>query len=540
MKHRILFTVMALAVAWPAAAADWAMIVKDRTRRIEIDRDSVLQSDPGTKVAWGRIVLSADDAEEAGYATVKALNRYDCKRRSFSTIKRVYLDAASHVIREERVAEERVIEVNPRSVDEGLWREVCQPAAAMDVAALAEAAGKAAARTQAKDAPTVRHADQTTAAAEQAATTRVADSHEAAPHTPAPVAPQAPAAKSAQTTALPADKVEVQTLGKGQSLLPPIPRLGPPGQPAPAVAETRPDAVPETPAPALKVVKEAPPEPKVVAAPVARPVPPVVHAAPPPPVRKAVRAPRPKPAVVKVAMLEEKHEPSTVEVHKSIHWDYDGTQGPARWGQLNPAWKTCDSGKRQSPIDIRDGIRVDLEPIKFDYVPTYIRILNNGHTVQVSVGPGNTMSVMGRTFDLVQFHFHRPSEERINGRGFDMVAHLVHKDLDGRLAVVAVLIERGEAHSLVQTLWNNLPLEKHHDYAPGVSINVAELLPQAPEYYTYMGSLTTPPCSEDVLWMVMKEPVKLSAEQIAIFQRLYPMNARPVQPANDRLIKASR
>ena len=172
MKHRILFTVMALAVAWPAAAADWAMIVKDRTRRIEIDRDSVLQSDPGTKVAWGRIVLSADDAEEAGYATVKALNRYDCKRRSFSTIKRVYLDAASHVIREERVAEERVIEVNPRSVDEGLWREVCQPAAAMDVAALAEAAGNAAARTQAKDAPTVRHADQTTAAAEQAATTR--------------------------------------------------------------------------------------------------------------------------------------------------------------------------------------------------------------------------------------------------------------------------------------------------------------------------------------------------------------------------------
>ncbi|MEZ5629041.1 MAG: carbonic anhydrase family protein [Rhodocyclaceae bacterium] len=528
MKHRILFTVMALAVAWPAAAADWAMIVKDRTRRIEIDRDSVLQSDPGTKVAWGRIVLSADDAEEAGYATVKALNRYDCKRRSFSTIKRVYLDAASHVIREERVAEERVIEVNPRSVDEGLWREVCQPAAAMDVAALAEAASKAAAQTKPKDAPAVRHADQTTAAAEQPATTRVADAQVAKPM------PEQ-TAKAPQTTALPADQVEVQTLGKGQSLLPPIPRLGPPGQPAPTTAEAAP-----APAPEVKVAKEAPPAPKVVTAPVARPAPPVVRAAPPPPVRKVARAPRPKPAALKVAMLEEKHEPSTVEVHKSLHWDYDGAEGPARWGQLNPAWKNCDSGKRQSPIDIRDGIRVDLEPIKFDYVPTYFRILNNGHTVQVSVGPGNTMSVMGRTFDLVQFHFHRPSEERINGRGFDMVAHLVHKDLDGRLAVVAVLIERGEAHSLVQTLWNNLPLEKHHDYAPAVSINAAELLPQAPEYYTYMGSLTTPPCSEDVLWMVMKEPIKLSAEQIAIFQRLYPMNARPVQPANDRLIKASR
>ena len=98
----------------------------------------------------------------------------------------------------------------------------------------------------------------------------------------------------------------------------------------------------------------------------------------------------------------------------------------------------------------------------------------------------------------------------------------------------------GEAHPLVQTLWNNLPLEKHHDYAPGVSIDPSRLLPESPEYYTYMGSLTTPPCSEDVLWMVMKQPVQLSAEQIGIFARLYPMNARPVQAANERLIKASR
>ena len=543
MKHRILFTVMALAVALPAAAADWAMIVKDKTRRIEIDRHSVLQSDPGTKVAWGRIVLSAQDADEAGYSTVKALNRYDCKRRSFSTIKRVYLDAASHVIREERVTEERVIEVNPRSVDEGLWREVCKPPAAMDVASLAEAASKAAAAQKempektALDTASVRHADQTRAADKQPTATQVADSHAAAPHAAAPaVEHAAPTAKAPHTTALPADKVEVQTLGKGQSLLPPIPSFGP-KTPAAPVAESH-EAAP-TPAATEYAAAPTPKPAPVVAAPVVTHAPPVVHAAPKP-ARKVVRAPRHRPAAIKIAMMEETHEPTTVDVHKSIHWDYEGAGGPARWGQINPAWKTCDAGKRQSPIDIRDGIRVDLEPIKFDYVPTYFRILNNGHTVQISVGPGNTMSVMGRTFDLVQFHFHRPSEERINGRGFDMVAHLVHKDLDGRLAVVAVLIERGESHSLVQTLWNNLPLEKNHDYAPAVSINAAELLPQAPEYYTYMGSLTTPPCSEDVLWMVMKQPIKLSSEQIAIFQRLYPMNARPVQAANDRLIKASR
>jgi carbonic anhydrase len=141
----------------------------------------------------------------------------------------------------------------------------------------------------------------------------------------------------------------------------------------------------------------------------------------------------------------------------------------------------------------------------------------------------------------VQFHFHRPSEERINGKGFEMVAHLVHKDLDGRLAVVAVLLERGQMHPLVQTLWNNLPLEKNVDYSPeGVAIDLNELLPKDRNYYTYMGSLTTPPCSEGVMWMVMKQPQQLSSEQIAIFARMYPMNARPIQSVRGRMIKESR
>ncbi|RTL27739.1 MAG: carbonic anhydrase family protein, partial [Rhodocyclaceae bacterium] len=206
-----------------------------------------------------------------------------------------------------------------------------------------------------------------------------------------------------------------------------------------------------------------------------------------------------------------------------------------------PEWQLCGSGERQSPIDIREGIKVDLEPIQFDYHPSNFRIVDNGHTIQVNLGQGNTMSVMGRVYDLVQFHFHRPSEERVNGRGFDMVVHLVHKDLDGRLAVVAVLLERGKANALIQTLWNNLPLEKDADYSPdGVSIDLNQFLPENRSYYTYMGSLTTPPCSEGVLWMVMKQPQPIAAEQIAIFSRLYPMNARPIQSVRSRLIKESR
>ena len=223
----------------------------------------------------------------------------------------------------------------------------------------------------------------------------------------------------------------------------------------------------------------------------------------------------------------------------AAHWDYAGPGGPETWGQMKPEFVKCASGTRQSPIDIRDGIRVELDPVRFDYKASAFRVIDNGHTVQVNVGAGNSIEVMGRRYELVQFHFHRPSEERVNGKQFDMVAHLVHKDIDGRLAVVAVLLDRGGAQPIVQSVWNNLPLEKGDEVAARGTLNPGELLPAERSYYTYMGSLTTPPCSEGVLWMVLKTPMPISAEQIGIFARLYPMNARPIQSAAGRLIKES-
>jgi len=221
------------------------------------------------------------------------------------------------------------------------------------------------------------------------------------------------------------------------------------------------------------------------------------------------------------------------------HWDYEGHAGPEAWGQLRPEYSKCANGQRQSPIDIRGGIAVDLEPIRFDYRPSAFSVIDNGHTVQVNVEPGNAITITGRRYELVQFHFHRPSEERVNGRQYDMVAHLVHKDAEGRLAVVAVLLDRGSAQAIVQSVWNNLPLEKGDEVRAGTRIDLAQLLPEDKRYYTYMGSLTTPPCSEGVLWMVMKQPVPIAPEQVAIFARLYPMNARPIQQADGRLIKES-
>ena len=223
-----------------------------------------------------------------------------------------------------------------------------------------------------------------------------------------------------------------------------------------------------------------------------------------------------------------------------VDWAYAGEAGPALWGGLRPEFSTCAVGQRQSPIDIRGGIEVDLEPVQFDYRASGFNVIDNGHTVQVNLGGGNSIQVGTRRYELVQFHFHRPAEERINGRPFDMDVHLVHKDPEGRLAVVAVLLERGAAQPVVQTVWNNLPLEKGEEQPASVVLDLNHLLPADRGYYTYMGSLTTPPCSEGVLWLVMRQPVPVSQRQVDIFARLYPMNARPVQSASGRLIKQSQ
>jgi carbonic anhydrase len=222
------------------------------------------------------------------------------------------------------------------------------------------------------------------------------------------------------------------------------------------------------------------------------------------------------------------------------HWDYQGGAGPEAWGGLKPEFSLCKTGQRQSPIDIRGGLAVDLEPVSFDYQASKFAVLDNGHTVQVELAKGNRIEVGGRRFELHQFHFHRPSEERIDGRQFEMSLHLVHKDEQGRLAVVALLFDRGPAHPVLQQVWNNLPLERGEANPARTPLELSALLPADRRYYTYMGSLTTPPCSEGVQWIVMRHPVTLAPEQIEIFARLYPMNARPLQSASGRRILQSQ
>lgn len=229
------------------------------------------------------------------------------------------------------------------------------------------------------------------------------------------------------------------------------------------------------------------------------------------------------------------------EHHPEHAWDYGEALGPSHWGDLKPEFATCKTGHQQSPIDIRNPQKAQLPPIHFDYKPSPLHIIDNGHTIMVNYAPGSSISIGEKKYVLKQFHFHRPSEEQINGKPFAMVMHLVHANQEGKLAVVAVLLQQGGDNSLVGELWKHLPGEKDkEERLDNVQIDVSRILPADRGYYTFPGSLTTPPCSEDVTWLVLKNPITVSAEEIERFSHLYPDNARPTQPLYDRTVLESQ
>lgn len=218
------------------------------------------------------------------------------------------------------------------------------------------------------------------------------------------------------------------------------------------------------------------------------------------------------------------------------HWGYAGHGGPAHWAELDTGFQTCKLGQHQSPINIETRkvkAAEAAQPIGFAYTAGPAEVVNNGHTVQVNLAAGGSATFGGSAYKLVQFHFHTPSEERIDGKAYPLVAHLVHKNEQGQLAVVAVLFKTGRANAALKPVFAQLPA------AEGSSLKLeafdpAALLPVERGHYAFTGSLTTPPCSEEVRWQVLKTPVQISAAQLVAFKKLYKMNARPVQPLNGR------
>jgi len=222
------------------------------------------------------------------------------------------------------------------------------------------------------------------------------------------------------------------------------------------------------------------------------------------------------------------------------HWSYDGHTAAEHWGNLHPEYATCKHGQAQSPINIEHHAVADAElhPIAFEYAESAAKVANNGHTVQVDFDAAGHIKLGENAYKLHQFHFHTPSEEQVNGEHYPMVAHMVHRSEEGELAVVAVLFEEGEKHEALDRVFAAMPDEHHAKAELDDEFHPLHLLPEEQDYYHYIGSLTTPPCTEGVRWHVLKQPVEVSAEQIAAFKALYPMNARPVQPLNGRTVQA--
>ncbi len=222
--------------------------------------------------------------------------------------------------------------------------------------------------------------------------------------------------------------------------------------------------------------------------------------------------------------------------HHGAHWSYDSKSGPEHWAELSQDFVTCKTGIRQSPIDVRQSFKAQLPSLEFNYRGVPLKVSNNGHTIQVDQKGAGNMKFQGQEYQLLQFHFHTPSEHHVAGEASEMEVHFVHKNDRGQLAVVGVMIKAGKENRALQAVWDGMPKEISEAEVKGALINAGDVLPAGKHYHHYIGSLTTPPCSEGVRWIVMNEPIELSQAQIEKFKTVFPHNARPVQALEDRFL----
>jgi carbonic anhydrase len=234
---------------------------------------------------------------------------------------------------------------------------------------------------------------------------------------------------------------------------------------------------------------------------------------------------------------------ASASASRADSWSYGGKTGPANWAKLDKSFAICAEGQAQSPIDIPDKTvrKGDFPSMLFNYKPTPLTVIDNGRTVSVKYENGSYFTLDGVKYDLTSIEFHKPGEHKVNGKGHEMEAHLVHKGKGDKLAILVVPLDPGNENPVVKAIFANVPQAKGKENAvPSVTINAVELLPESKDYYAYAGSATTPPCTENVEWLILKSPATVSQEQIARFGKLYPMNARPTQPINGRDIRGSR
>lgn len=224
---------------------------------------------------------------------------------------------------------------------------------------------------------------------------------------------------------------------------------------------------------------------------------------------------------------------------EGAHWSYAGKEAPDRWGSLGGANKTCAAGTQQSPLDISATTKADLPKLDFAWGTRADTIVNNGHTIQLNIADGSTLKVGNEQYKLLQFHFHRPSEHLIGSKSFPMEVHFVHATAAGALGVVGVMMAAGKSNSTFNKIVSTMPAKAGPAIKADSSIDPNGFLPAARGYYSYAGSLTTPPCAETVAWMLLTDPVEVAEADVATFAKLYAMNARPAQKPNRRFVLRS-
>lgn len=232
--------------------------------------------------------------------------------------------------------------------------------------------------------------------------------------------------------------------------------------------------------------------------------------------------------------------PQVLAEKKIANWSYDGADNPTQWSKISPDFQLCEIGKYQSPININnptDTTSVNPANIEFNYKPTSLSVVNNGHTIQVNYQPSSTIKIQGKKYELLQFHFHTPSEHTISGKASAMELHLVHRNPKGEIAVLGVMMEKGKSNPWIEQIWRRIPTPGTQNDFQNLTINAANFLPKSKSYFSYTGSFTTPPCTENVSWNLLIKPIQISERQITTFQTLYQVNARPVQPVNGRIIE---
>ena len=222
---------------------------------------------------------------------------------------------------------------------------------------------------------------------------------------------------------------------------------------------------------------------------------------------------------------------------EGVHWGYEGAVGPGNWGKLSADFKTCEIGLEQTPIDLKGSVKASLSGVELDYRPMQgAKIVHNGHTIQVNAAAGQGAKIDGERYELVQFHWHHPSEHLLSGKSFDLELHFVHRNGAGQLAVVGVFMKPGGANAALDPIWKAMPKAEGPEALLAAKLDLAGLVPKNRAYYRYFGSLTTPPCSEGVKWTVFRDALEISPAQVQQFAQLFPLNARPVQTLNNRYL----